>query len=80
MQVLNAGTEKNSFLPSFRTSGIQHVAPIEDFPLEKWNSMVSVMLTAPFLLTKYLLPKMKEKGESIISLWNTVNLDFAASF
>ncbi len=43
-------------------AGFQHVAPIEDFPLELWQRMLDVMLTAPFLLTKALLPRMKQQG------------------
>jgi len=43
-------------------AGIQHVAPIEEFPEEKWNFIISLMLTAPFLLTKYVWPKMRENG------------------
>lgn len=43
-------------------AGIQHVSPIEDFPVEKWNFIISLMLTAPFLLTKYCWPHMKKKG------------------
>jgi len=43
-------------------AGIQHVSPIEDFPEEKWNFIISLMLTAPFLLTKYCWPHMKQQG------------------
>lgn len=42
-------------------AGFQHVCPVEDFPEEMWNTMISVMLTSPFLLTKYSWPYMKEK-------------------
>lgn len=43
-------------------AGIQHVAPIEDFPEEKWDFIISLMLTAPFLLCKYFWPAMKQNG------------------
>jgi len=43
-------------------AGFQHVAPLEDFPLEAWQRMLGVMLTAPFLLTRALLPGMKARG------------------
>jgi 3-hydroxybutyrate dehydrogenase len=43
-------------------AGIQHVAPIEDFPEEKWESIINLMLTAPFLLCKYFWPSMKKNG------------------
>lgn len=43
-------------------AGIQHVAPIEDFPEEKWDFIINLMLTAPFLLSKYFWPAMRKRG------------------
>lgn len=40
-------------------AGFQHVSPIEDFPEDMWDRMQAVMLTAPFLLTRYCWPAMK---------------------
>jgi 3-hydroxybutyrate dehydrogenase len=42
-------------------AGFQHVAPIEDFPEEQWERMIALMLTAPFLLTRYCWPAMKQQ-------------------
>jgi|SRR6218665_41809 len=39
-------------------AGLQHVSPVEDFPEEKWEQMIRIMLVGPFLLTKYALPLM----------------------
>ncbi|BCL81746.1 3-hydroxybutyrate dehydrogenase [Ktedonobacteria bacterium brp13] len=39
-------------------AGIQHVAPIVEFPEEKWRQIIEIMLTAPFLLTQAVLPEM----------------------
>lgn len=43
-------------------AGFQHVSPVEDFPEHIWDLMMSVMLTAPFLLTRYAWPHMKKQG------------------
>jgi len=43
-------------------AGFQHVSPIEDFPEDMWEKMQAVMLTAPFLLTKYCWPAMKQQN------------------
>nr|WP_290665150.1 3-hydroxybutyrate dehydrogenase [Ardenticatena sp.] len=43
-------------------AGFQHIDPIEAFPEETWETMLAVMLTAPFLLTKYVWPSMKANG------------------
>ena len=42
-------------------AGYQHVSPIEDFPEDQWERMISLMLTAPFLLTRYCWPTMKRQ-------------------
>jgi 3-hydroxybutyrate dehydrogenase len=42
-------------------AGYQHVAPIEEFPEEQWERMIALMLTAPFLLTRYCWPAMKKQ-------------------
>ena len=43
-------------------AGIQHVASVESFEVAKWRQLLDIHLTAPFLLTQLLLPKMKERG------------------
>ena len=43
-------------------AGFQHIAPIETFPEDTWEKMLAVMLTAPFLLTKYVWGSMKTHG------------------
>ena len=42
-------------------AGYQHVSPIEDFPEDQWDRMIALMLTAPFLLTRYCWPSMKRQ-------------------
>ncbi len=39
-------------------AGIQYVSPITEFPEAKWRQIIEIMLTAPFLLTKAVLPGM----------------------
>jgi 3-hydroxybutyrate dehydrogenase len=39
-------------------AGIQFVSPIQDFPLDKWNQIIAINLTATFLLTKLCFPGM----------------------
>ncbi|MBU2645027.1 3-hydroxybutyrate dehydrogenase [bacterium] len=42
-------------------AGIQHVAPIEEFPLEKWDAIIAINLSAAFHTIRAALPGMKEK-------------------
>ncbi|EPX64534.1 D-beta-hydroxybutyrate dehydrogenase [Cystobacter fuscus DSM 2262] len=39
-------------------AGLQHVSPVEEFPEDKWELMIRIMLVGPFLLTRYALPLM----------------------
>jgi 3-hydroxybutyrate dehydrogenase len=43
-------------------AGMQHVAPIEDFPPEKWDAVIALNLTAAFHTTRLAVPGMKAKG------------------
>jgi 3-hydroxybutyrate dehydrogenase len=43
-------------------AGIQHVSPIEDFPVDKWNTIVALLLTSPFLLARFAWPALKTSG------------------
>ena len=40
-------------------AGIQHVAPIEEFPLEKWDAIIAINLSSAFHATRLALPAMK---------------------
>ncbi|MDX9917941.1 MAG: 3-hydroxybutyrate dehydrogenase [Gudongella sp.] len=61
-------------------AGMQMVSPIEDFPEDKWDFMIDLMLTAPFLLTKYVWPSMKENGWGRIVNLNSIHGLVASEF
>jgi len=42
-------------------AGIQHVSPIEDFPVEKWDAIIGINLSSAFHLTKAVWKGMKER-------------------
>jgi 3-hydroxybutyrate dehydrogenase len=43
-------------------AGMQYVSAVQDFPPEKWQQIINIMLTGPFLLCRAALPKMYERG------------------
>ncbi len=43
-------------------AGFQHIDPVEAFPEDTWDKMIALMLTAPFLLTRYAWPSMKAQN------------------
>jgi 3-hydroxybutyrate dehydrogenase len=43
-------------------AGLQYVAPLEEYPPDKWQQLIAVMLTGAALLTRATLPAMRSKG------------------
>ena len=43
-------------------AGLQHVAPLEEFPMAKWDYLVQVMLIGAARLTRAVLPGMRARG------------------
>ncbi len=43
-------------------AGIQHVAPIEDFPVDKWDAIIAINLSSAFHTTAAALPMMRKAG------------------
>lgn len=54
-------------------AGLQHVSPIEEFPTEKFELMIKIMLTAPFIAIKHAFPIMKEQGYGRILNMASIN-------
>ncbi|HEV7691814.1 MAG TPA: 3-hydroxybutyrate dehydrogenase [Hyphomonadaceae bacterium] len=42
-------------------AGVQHVSPVEDFPVDKWNLIINLNLTSSFHTTRLAFPDMKAK-------------------
>ncbi|MBL4813668.1 MAG: 3-hydroxybutyrate dehydrogenase [Rhodobacteraceae bacterium] len=43
-------------------AGIQHVAPIDEYPLDKWDAIIAINLSAVFHTTRLAIPMMKRRG------------------
>jgi 3-hydroxybutyrate dehydrogenase len=43
-------------------AGFQHVSPVVDFPEDRWDALISVLLTSPFLLAKYSWNALRSSG------------------
>jgi 3-hydroxybutyrate dehydrogenase len=44
-------------------AGLQHVAPVQEFPEDRWDALIAVMLTSPFLLAKYAWEALAASGD-----------------
>lgn len=61
-------------------AGIQNVSPVVDFPEDKWDFMIRLMLTSPFLLMKYSMPYMKAKKWGRVINLNSIHGLVASEF
>jgi 3-hydroxybutyrate dehydrogenase len=44
-------------------AGFQHVAPVAEFPEERWDALLALLLTSPFLLAKYSWEALEKSGD-----------------
>jgi 3-hydroxybutyrate dehydrogenase len=44
-------------------AGIQHVAPVREFPVERWEALLAVLLTSPFLLARHAWEALAASGD-----------------
>lgn len=61
-------------------AGLQYVSSIEEFPVERWNRLIAVMLTGPFLCTKAVLPHMRRAGWGRIINISSIHGKYASPF
>jgi 3-hydroxybutyrate dehydrogenase len=65
-------------------AGFQHVAPIEEFPEDRWDAIVALLLTSPFLLARYAWPHLVESGSgrfvAIASIHGLVASPYKAAY
>ena len=54
-------------------AGFQHVSPVEDFDEATWQSMLALLLTSPFLLSKFAWPHLTESGRGQIVIVASVH-------
>jgi 3-hydroxybutyrate dehydrogenase len=65
-------------------AGFQHVAPVVDFPEDRWDALLSLLLTSPFLLAKYGWEALRASGDgrflAIASVHGLVASPFKAGY
>jgi 3-hydroxybutyrate dehydrogenase len=65
-------------------AGFQHVAPVEEFPEDRWDALIALLLTSPFLLARYAWPALRESGDgrflAVASVHGLVASPFKAGY
>ncbi len=60
--ILDAESSFGSVDIIVNNAGIQHVAPVDEFPMEKWDAILSINLTAAFHMIRIATPVMRKQG------------------
>lgn len=65
-------------------AGFQHVAPVAEFPEDRWDALVALLLTSPFLLARYAWPHLEASGDgrflAVASVHGLVASPFKAGY
>lgn len=55
-------------------AGLQHIDSVENFPMEKYDLMQRIMLRAPFLLSKLVIPHIKKSSDGVGAIGNMASV------
>lgn len=65
-------------------AGFQHVAPVADFPEDRWDALLALLLTSPFLLAKHAWTHLEKSGDgrfvAVASVHGLVASPFKAGY
>ena len=61
-------------------AGIQHVAPVEDFPIDKWNDIIAINLSSAFHASAAAIPAMKKARSGRIIMMGSAHALAASPF
>jgi len=78
-EIVDAAADTGDLRFLANVAGLQHVAPIEEFPEEQYDLMQSVMLRAPTLLAKYAFPHIRESGGGAVGNMSSIHGHYTTS-
>lgn len=62
------------------SAGFQHVSPVEEFDEDRWDALLALLLTSPFLLARYAWPALRDSGNGRIVVVASVHGLVASPF
>ena len=75
--MVDAAAEAGDLRYVANVAGMQHIAAIPDFPMEKYDRLLDVMLRAPFLVAKLAMPHVRAAGGGAIGNMSSVHGRYA---
>jgi 3-hydroxybutyrate dehydrogenase len=78
-EVVDAALERHGRLDAvIANAGFQHIAPVPEFPEDRWDALIALLLTSPFLLAKYAWEALAASGDGRVCVIASAHA-FAAS-
>lgn len=78
-EIVDAAADHGRLTYLVNVAGMQHIDPIEEFPMEAYDRMQDVMVRAPVELTKHSLPNMREAGFGCVGNMASVHGHYVTS-
>jgi 3-hydroxybutyrate dehydrogenase len=79
--VVDAALERHGRLDAIvPNAGFQHVAPVAEFPEDRWDALLALLLTSPFLLARYAWDALARSGDGRIVVVASVHGLVASPF
>jgi 3-hydroxybutyrate dehydrogenase len=75
--MVDAAAEAGDLRYVANVAGMQHIASIPDFPMEKYDLLLDIMLRAPFLVAKLAMPHIQAAGGGAIGNMSSVHGRYA---
>ena len=72
--IVGAAAELGDLRYVANIAGLQHISPIEEFPTEKWDLMMDVMLRGPFLVAKHAIPHIRATEDGVGAIGNMASI------
>lgn len=72
--IVGAAAELGDLRYVANIAGLQHISPIEEFPTEKWDLMMDVMLRGPFLMAKHAIPHIRATEDGVGAIGNMASI------
>ena len=55
-------------------AGLQHISPLDSFPMDQYDLLLSIMLRAPFLVSKLAMPHIRETADGVGAIGNMASI------
>ena len=79
--VVDAALERYGRLDAvIPNAGFQHVAPVAEFPEDRWDALLALLLTSPFLLARYAWDALSRSGDGRIVVVASIHALVASPF